>query len=661
MTYLSLFSGIEAASVAWNPIGWTCAGVAEIEPFPAALLAGHYPSVPNLGDVTAPDFIDRAAVLKPDVLVGGSPCQAFSIAGNRGSLDDSRGNLTLRYVEIANGINPGIIVWENVPGVLSTADNAFGCFLGALVGSDSPLVPGRGQRWTRAGVVDGPRRSAAWRVFDAQYFGLAQRRERVFVVASLRDWPHPAEILFEREGVQRHFAPRREAGESVTGTLAARASAGGGLGTDFDCAGGLVHSQERVAPARVFNESGHGWWNEDEFAATVRDASGGGGSHSTLIPSQPISHCASVSPTSNCLNAGGMGRIVPTLRANGDAHSGFRDECGIIPAYSLAFQERGREGGRNLEMQSDLAYSLNSPGAGGRSQERNILSGMAVRRLTPKECERLQGFPDIRKTITINVCFGLQNRSANAATKSLRSQVSACNAEEERLQENVSAEEISHSSHPSHGLPVAAHVLIDLERGSLEVRSAGRSQSLVLSADDAGSFHLPMGVESFVHLSALIVRTLESKITAGRGESPVPTRRFTHLWSGSDVVTLSGEEIPELAENADSVISTAINLSRSTTSAVGLNSQTSGLTIQTLCCCAVRAISLFIPDLIQGTNSFSVKLTTSEGYTATTHRGKPAADGPRYKALGNSMAVTCMAWIGRQIQRAVNLRVERAA
>ena len=208
--YGSVCSGIEAATVAWEPLGWKCQFVSEIEPYCCALLKHYYPDVPNLGNMTKTDWSQWVGKL--DVLVGGTPCQAFSVAGLRRSLNDERGNLSLEFVRAAYIIRPRYVVWENVPGVLNTHDNAFGCFLGALAGADSALIPARGQRWTDFGVVNGPTRRIAWRILDAQWFGLAQRRERVFVVASSGDGAHPVEILLEREGVQRNFAPSREAG-----------------------------------------------------------------------------------------------------------------------------------------------------------------------------------------------------------------------------------------------------------------------------------------------------------------------------------------------------------------------------------------------------------------------------------------------------------------
>ena len=236
MRFGSVCSGIEAASVAWEPLGWKAAWFSEIEPFPSAVLAHHYPETPNLGDMTEiPALLALGEVEAPDILCGGTPCQAFSVAGLRRSLDDARGNLSLTFCEIANAIDharaargeqPCIVFWENVPGVLSTKDNAFGCFLAGLAGEDDPLVA-PGGKWSNSGVVLGPQRAVAWRTLDAQYFGLAQRRRRVFVVASSREGFDPASVLLEWDGVRRDSAPSREAGEAIAPTVMAGAPNGG--------------------------------------------------------------------------------------------------------------------------------------------------------------------------------------------------------------------------------------------------------------------------------------------------------------------------------------------------------------------------------------------------------------------------------------------------
>lgn len=218
LQYASVCSGIEAVSVAWQPLGMTPAWFSEIAPFPCSLLAHHYPEVPNLGDLTLiAERVVAGNVPAPPILIGGTPCQDFSVAGFRAGLAAPRGALTLKFVELANAIDQArtarnepsaIIVWENVPGVLSDKRNAFGCFLAALAGEDCELHP-TSKTWSHAGVVFGPQRTIAWRVLDAQYFGVAQRRRRVFLIASAREGFDPAAILFESEGPRRDIAPCR--------------------------------------------------------------------------------------------------------------------------------------------------------------------------------------------------------------------------------------------------------------------------------------------------------------------------------------------------------------------------------------------------------------------------------------------------------------------
>jgi DNA-cytosine methyltransferase len=206
MKYLSLCSGIEAATVAWHPLGWEAVAYSEIERFPSEVLAHHYPSTPNLGDMTK--FKEWNFESDVDLLVGGTPCQSFSVAGLRKGLDDPRGNLMLTYLAIADKYKPQWIVWENVPGVLSSnGGKDFGVFLGAL----GELGYG-----------------FAYRILDAQYFGVAQRRRRVFVVGHLGDWRAAAAVLFERHSLQGHPAPSREKGQAIapsTGTGTSSSSA----------------------------------------------------------------------------------------------------------------------------------------------------------------------------------------------------------------------------------------------------------------------------------------------------------------------------------------------------------------------------------------------------------------------------------------------------
>jgi DNA (cytosine-5)-methyltransferase 1 len=217
MRAATCFSGIGAPECAAPWLDWRWC--AEIEPFPAAVHAHRFPGVVNLGDVLAPDFLDRAEQV--DVLVGGPPCQSFSIAGLRGGLADPRGNLTLRWVQVIHAVRPRYAVTENVPGWLSSNDNAFGCFLAGLVGADDPVRTPDGRSWPDAGMAAGPLGRAAWRVLDAQHFGVPQRRRRVFVVFCPPDGGDPAAVLFERQGVHRHPSAGRKARKGIAGALAA--------------------------------------------------------------------------------------------------------------------------------------------------------------------------------------------------------------------------------------------------------------------------------------------------------------------------------------------------------------------------------------------------------------------------------------------------------
>ena len=200
MRYGSVCSGIEAATVAWHPLGWEPAFFSEIEAFPRAVLTHHYPETPLHGDFTTIGADDYGTI---QLLVGGTPCQSFSIAGLRKGMDDERGNLALEYLKLAQRKRPRWLVWENVPGILSSnGGRDFGAFLGGLVELGYGF---------------------AYRVLDAQYFGVAQRRRRVFVVGYLGDWRPPAAVLFERHSLQGHPAPRREAGKAIAESVISRA------------------------------------------------------------------------------------------------------------------------------------------------------------------------------------------------------------------------------------------------------------------------------------------------------------------------------------------------------------------------------------------------------------------------------------------------------
>ena len=411
MRFLSVCSGIEAASVAWAPLGWKASGFAEIEPFPCAVLAHHYPDVPNHGDMSLlPNKIRAGEVEAPDLLCGGTPCQAFSVAGLRQSLDDARGNLTLTFCEIADAIDsvrkqPAIIFWENVPGVLNTKDNAFGCFLGALAGEDDALVA-PGGRWANAGFVDGPQRAVAWRVLDAQYFGVAQRRRRVFVIASARADFDPAAVLFEFEGVRRDTAPSRETGQEVAGTIAARfgisrnnheecvPAVAGSL--DTECGGGKLTHQSvanghliGTLTARMVNALGPRDVEEGAILPVSYALQGAG---HTSQNSQGSGWNEEVSFTLNRLDVHGVaqpisfGAQMSVPQVDFDLNQTLQAKNPMAVAQPMAFD------GYNQTL-STTSQTIRSDKTDG-DHVGMVMQHMAVRRLTPVECERLQGFPD---------------------------------------------------------------------------------------------------------------------------------------------------------------------------------------------------------------------------------------------------------------------------
>ncbi len=427
--------------MAWHPLGWQAAWLSEIEPFPSAVLKHHYPDVPNLGDMTTlPDRIASGEVEAPDLFCGGTPCQAFSVAGLRKSLDDARGNLSMTFCEIANAIDtaragasqpPAIIFWENVPGVLSTKDNAFGCFIAGLAGETDPVEPPRG-KWPNAGVVLGPQRTVAWRILDAQYFGVAQRRRRVFVVASARDGFDPASVLLEFDGVRRDSAPSREAGQKPAPCVT--------NGPPFRRTG-----NERVEAEAMVIEASRSHWDGDYPHPTLNQSakgSGGVGSSNQEIFSQRGAYLAP-QPVITMAHGQGGAEIAtdraPTLTCNHEAPIVARsllagghtnnplDETlvaqpmPINTMVALRHEALGEGTGFGIGDAGDPAYTLtkghshavaqvvgalacntgpNGHDAGNFACNQAVDAGhvlptaMQVRRLTPVECERLQGFPD---------------------------------------------------------------------------------------------------------------------------------------------------------------------------------------------------------------------------------------------------------------------------
>lgn len=378
MRYGSLCSGIEAASVAWEPLGWQPAWFAEIEPFPCAVLNHHWPHVPNHGDMTQlVGKILNGSVEAPDVLVGGTPCQAFSVAGLRGSLDDERGNLTLVLIRILdaidfirarNGQPPCILVWENVPGVLNTKDNAFGCFLGGLAGENLPLEPA-GKKWTNAGAVLGPTREIAWRVLDAQFFGVPQRRRRIFAVASARAI-RPAEILFERQGQAGHPTAGSEAGQDPAAFVESSFGAykqSTVCGTVRASGGAVQGGSETLLACRM---RGFGDYIQDNTAGTVKARDHKDATDLIVVHGRQDPCTSDKAFTLDCQHSGNTNIV-------------------CINGNIIGKDPNGTSGGNGMgAIQDGTAYTLTA------TDRHAVSDGLQVRRLTPTECERLQGFPD---------------------------------------------------------------------------------------------------------------------------------------------------------------------------------------------------------------------------------------------------------------------------
>jgi DNA (cytosine-5)-methyltransferase 1 len=379
MIFGTVCSGIGAPELAWKPLGWRCAFMSEIEPFPRAVLAHHHPETPLHGDFTTIQAGDYAGI---DLLCGGTPCQSFSVAGLRGGLADERGNLALEYLRLADRLRPRWVVWENVPGVLSSNG---GRDFGALLGGLGELGYG-----------------FAYRSLDAQHFGLAQRRLRVFVVGYLGDWRPAAAVLFEPASLRGHPAPRREAGERVARPIAAGSPGGSGYRNDADTADSLIAGTFDTSPTlRAQSQSSH----RADIEAFVPVAFGGNNTAGPIDVATALnaSHTASGrqdfetetfiahTPRAGGFDASedGTGRGVPLVAAsltsgkgNGGNPAGRRqeDDTNLVP---FSFSAEMSEPSWAVDLSETLKTTC--PPA---------ITGVAVRRLTPRECERLQGFPD---------------------------------------------------------------------------------------------------------------------------------------------------------------------------------------------------------------------------------------------------------------------------
>jgi DNA (cytosine-5)-methyltransferase 1 len=421
--FLSLFSGIEAASCAWMPLGWECAGVSEIEPFPCSLLKHRYPDVPNLGDITKISRNDIESLGKIDLVVGGFPCQDVSIAGKKRGLRNADGTATrsglffdaMRIVEWAK---PRWTVIENVPNLLgNNGGRDFAAVVGTLAGTGIDVPEGG---WRNTGVAAGRSGLVEWSVLDAQWRGLAQRRKRVFLVRDSGDWQSRPPVLIEPESLCGNPPSRGEAGKDVAGTISARTQGGGGLGTDFDLDGGLVpevsHCLNAGGMGRIDYESetfiatGAGYWSESDQAATLGTQARALYESTCVAFSSKDSGCdaGEISPTLRSMNhdgshanGGGQGAVAYSIqeRAVSDSETSGPQGKGCQEGIAFTLEARNKvqvvafnhQAGGSKAMieynpESDITSALSS------NQTPAIHDRRGVRRLTPLECERLQGF-----------------------------------------------------------------------------------------------------------------------------------------------------------------------------------------------------------------------------------------------------------------------------
>jgi DNA (cytosine-5)-methyltransferase 1 len=588
----------------------------EIEAFPRAVLAHHYPGVPCHGDFTV--LRDQPWIVDADVLVGGTPCQAFSVAGLRNSLDDARGNLSLEFVRLADAIDdvrkladkdPAIIVWENVPGVLSVKDNAFGCFLAGLAGDVDPYVPPRG-KWTNAGVVAGPQRQVAWRVLDAQYFGLAQRRRRVFVVASARDGFDPAAVLLEFEGVRRDTPPRREAGQVAPGGATGRTGERSHWDGDF--------------PHPTLNQSAK--------------SSGGVGASNQELFSQRGAYLAPA-----------VVDVCPTLRAGGNSTSGDRPPgTDVDTADSLIVMSSGQA---NAEIRTDggtpaltclheapiVAHTLKGEGFDASEDgtgRGTPLVPVGVTIHGTDKTVRVASYTDVAGALRANTPSRIENSSSTVVQQPIPFDTTQITSP-------------SNYSRPKEGDP--CHPLAAGAHPPTVAVGVQASQSGVRLNDTAGTLDANYGPRR--HNGVMV--------PVGGGDKPhvlaaVGFDSYNLAETGDVAQTLKSPQ-GGVTESIGAVL--AATFQQSSMKGKGtigyddsgvakpVKTQMDGQMLHQHM--AVRRLTPVECERLQGFPDF---------YTMIPWKKKPAdqcPDGPRYKALGNSMAVPVMRWIGRRIAEAL--------
>lgn len=556
------------------------------------------------------------------VWTGGFPCQDLSVAGKRAGLAGKRSGLYFEFHRLITANYPKWVVLENVPGLLSSNEGKdFAIVIGGLTGI-IPNIPQEG--WGNAGFARGPVYNIAYRVLDAQFFGVPQRRRRVFIVGSLGSG-RAAEVLFEREGVRGDTPPSREAGKDfapIAGTLVAN---GGGLDRpagnanelDFcipDVANTLSGHNHRYNPTdgETFAVSGIGEYKDGIGTLGANGGDLGGGSeilYAFMPRKTQMDVYDDLSPT---MHAGGGGMGAPAIAWNGIQITSKTNRS--LPTV-------------------ELAPTLDQGG--------QMMTG--VRRLTPTECERLQGFTGVEEKIIIDVCLDHQNNSASVEILSPKLPKPAGNVGRKELLETARFAESNSSqgNQPTSG-HAPASVLINCGERKAEIHSQGKSCLSVNFAEDKNSFHPLMQNEDFAPLLAGVSSILGQITKRGAEGLPQSAQSLIAQRDGQNVVRLSGSEIMQLVKGAGNDLTTNKKLLKSIISDP-LSMKISDMTMTTLFYFVLAVISGYIPSETLKSNSFQIEINTIFGWTFG------QADTPRYRQLGNAVAVPCAEWIGRRI------------
>ncbi|MEZ2132491.1 MULTISPECIES: DNA cytosine methyltransferase [unclassified Sinorhizobium] len=601
LRFLSVCSGIEAASVAWHPLGWKAAAFAEIEPAPCSVLKHHYPTTPNLGDMTKfkewPEYGKDGS--KPiDIVCGGTPCQAFSVAGLREGLNDPRGNLSLTFLAIVDKYRPTWVLFENVPGILSSVTHVSPDPREPEIDLDSGDGPGDGEEVVVEDEYDADESHAfscflaglselgygwSYVVRDAQYVrvdgfarAVPQRRRRVFVVGYLGDWRRAAAVLLEPESMSGNPAPSRQAGQKPAATISARAQGGGGPGSDFEPDGGLVSqpllaksnsshddSKETYVPVMTFDRQSSGEYGTDPIASTnsARDYK----SPSDLIVSPDVASTLTRGSENTNGKGGYAGRrqeddsnlVAHTLK--GEGYDASEDGTGRgTPIVPVSVAIRGREDGGTIEMGDDVAHALRASQGGG--DKPHVLAPIAF---NPK----LGGEP----TYGLGVNIDGTSYTLDASGHSTAIAFAQNSRDEVRLQNGDGSISGALSAEP--GMKQTTYVAHAIQAGALRENPNSGPDGVGVQAD--------------------IAYTLEARAEVQAVQTEWSVRRLTP------------KECARLQGFPDDYLSQVI------------------------------------------------------------HNGKPLADGPMYKGLGNSWPVNVVRWIGRRIQMveeiAAELEAERKA